>query len=172
MTGGTSGVLKMHQNSIFDLITDLLELAPEAAQLTMCVSSCRNTQSTISEVHVKLKASSTNSMLLKIQFLSQSGNEMGKRKSSYFAVCSQQLQFQCQGIKPPDCLLACLAFGALVACRKDLEGVDVLYQLLYRKHDAHACVCAEEEDDQEEVEQEDGLPIPVREDPAAKLVSV
>ena len=90
--------------------------------------------------------------------------------TSQYAV--DKLQFQCQGIKPPDCLLACLAFGALVTCRKNLEGVDVLYQLLYRKHDAHACVCAEEEDGQEEVEQEDGLPVPVREDPTAKLVSV
>ena len=53
------------------------------------------------------------------------------------------------------------ALGALIACRKDLEGVDVLHKLPDSKNDAHHSAGGEEERSQEIVQIEDGSPVPL-----------
>ena len=50
-------------------------------------------------------------------------------------------------------------FGALVACCKPMKGVDVGDQLLDGKYQACHDACGEEERHQEEVQEEEGLPV-------------
>ena len=62
-------------------------------------------------------------------------------------------------------------FGALVACREPMEGVDVVDELLDGVCDSCHCACGEEEQHQEEVEQEEELPVVQMKRPAAQTTA-